>query len=1369
LNSVLTRGAGRCIIRAMDAALSDLIGNSPQIEALRNRVVRLLERQRDAHRVPPVLIEGETGTGKGLLARMLHRVGPRREGPFVDVNCAAIPETLLEAEMFGFERGAFTDARRAKPGLLQAAQRGTIFLDEIGLLSEALQAKLLKALEERTVRRLGSTRDEPIDVWLITATNEDLRQSIRRRRFREDLYHRLAVVTLTMPPLRARGMDIVVLAEYFLKRACTDYGISERRLSPEACEALLRYSWPGNVRELANLMERLALLDADGEISVAALGLPQAPVSARAAVPEDDRASLDDAVRDRLVEVLHRTGWNISRSALLLGISRNTLRARIEKYGLHRDVEPAAPSAVPAAAKATPPVAAPAPPQAASAPLRWERRRVTLLRAGVEFVGDGDAVLDAGRTLETLVEKVAGFGGRIEGLSPSGLLASFGLGPTEDAPTRAGHAVMAMQKAVERDRKTGGIGARFKAAIHLTEALVAQGADRQEIDVDARQRAVAVLDELLALSTPEAIVVSQAAGPFLERRFDLWEVDQPRHHFVLGGHVRTRLGVGGRVVAFVDHEQELALLRSRLEAAARGRGQAVGVAGPAGIGKSRLLHEFRRMIAAQPAACLEAYCVSYGSAVPYGPMIELARAVARVKDTDPPDVVADRVRRSLDWAGAPADGVAGALLHILGVASDAAVESSDPETMKTRVFEALRRLCVRASEELPVVLAVEDLHWIDRSSEEFLTSLVETMAGARILLVATYRPGYRPPWIDKSYATQVPLEPLTPADSRTLVRSVLGNVDIADSLMDAVFARAEGNPLFLEELARAVRDRSGFSADVRVPATIQELLVSRIDRLPMQERELLLTLSAVGRDIPFSLVAALVDQPSHVVAGWLARLQTGEFVHERATAGDIEYNFAHTLMQEVAYERLLPEQRRALHGRILSAMEELYPARRLDLVERLSHHAFVGGLWDRAVQYLWQAGAKALSRSAHREAADFLERALAALERLPESRQRNEQAIDLRFDLRTALLPIGEFARMTDHLREAERLAEQLHDRRRLCQGALYAAGHFRLRMGNAAEARRASMRAVELAESLDDQGLRVASTAYLGQALYDSGQYERAAELFAKNVAFVGDNRRDRFGLPQLPAVHQRTTLAWSLAELGRFADGVVHGRDAVAIAESVETPLNLIVACAGLGVVYFRQGELDAARAVLERGVALSHEHHILLWLSRIACTLAAVHVLAGRVGEGESLLEEAVARAASLTLVSGQSLLYATLADARLAAGDAVGAAAHAQRALDLAEAHGALGWLAWTRRTLGEVALAAGELERALEHYEHGARLATELGMRPLVALMQVGRGRLAARAGKDEEARNLVGGAAAALRELGMPWWAARATSALASR
>ena len=212
------------------ALMPELVGESPDIVAIKERIARLVARASEVRRLPPVLIQGETGSGKGLVARSLHRAGPRSSGPFVDVNCAAIPETLLEAEMFGFERGAFTDARQAKKGLFQTAHRGTLFLDEIGLLPDGLQAKLLTVLEERTVRRLGATQSEPVDVWIIAATNLDLQAATRAGRFREDLYHRLAVLTLALPPLRERQRDIVLLAEHFLARACADYGLPAKTL-----------------------------------------------------------------------------------------------------------------------------------------------------------------------------------------------------------------------------------------------------------------------------------------------------------------------------------------------------------------------------------------------------------------------------------------------------------------------------------------------------------------------------------------------------------------------------------------------------------------------------------------------------------------------------------------------------------------------------------------------------------------------------------------------------------------------------------------------------------------------------------------------------------------------------------------------------------------------------------------------------------------------------------------------------------------------------------------------------------------------------------------------------------------------------------
>jgi adenylate cyclase len=314
--------------------LQELIGRSPGIVSLREQLRALLAREAGLRRLPPLLITGETGTGKGLLARIVHRASSRSGGQFIELNGAAIPEHLLESELFGYERGAFTDARQSKPGLLQMAHRGTLFLDEVGLLSLSLQAKLLKVLEDNSVRRLGSTRNEPIDVWVISATNEDLPASVRTKRFREDLYHRLAVITLPLPPLRDRGDDIDLLAEHALARACTKYSVPHKLLTSDAQAALRAYRWPGNVRELNSLIERGVLLCPSSSIPASALGLSSSPE-----IRSQEAGASDDAVgweRQRLSDVLAQTGWNISRTAAALGITRNTVRARIARFGLRQ-------------------------------------------------------------------------------------------------------------------------------------------------------------------------------------------------------------------------------------------------------------------------------------------------------------------------------------------------------------------------------------------------------------------------------------------------------------------------------------------------------------------------------------------------------------------------------------------------------------------------------------------------------------------------------------------------------------------------------------------------------------------------------------------------------------------------------------------------------------------------------------------------------------------------------------------------------------------------------------------------------------------------------------------------------------------------
>ena len=1368
--------------------LADLIGDSSGIEAIRERVVRLLQRQGELRRLPPVLIEGETGTGKGLLARMIHKAGPRADGPFVDVNCAAIPETLLEAEMFGFERGAFTDARRAKPGLFQAANRGTIFLDEVGLLSEPLQAKLLKVLEERSVRRLGATRDEHVDVWILTATNEDLRAAIQRRRFREDLYHRLAVLSLTLPPLRQRAGDVLTLAEHFLSRACADYGMPPKTLTADARAALLAYAWPGNVRELGNLMERVALLSSESQVRAGALGLPDL-ASASAAVAAS-ASSLDDAVRDRVVDVLQQTSWNISRTAALLGISRNTLRARIEKYGLRQGETPAA-STPPPPRRPEPRRARPAPPPAepsplepprpalgmtsSPTPLRWERRRVTLLRATLIALSSPEALLETGRALEVLLDKIRSFEGRIEGRSPAGIVAAFGLDSTEDAPSRAAHAAMAIVKAVERAKHETGAGPAIRVAVHTSQFLVGQGAAAAELDVEGKQAALTILDALIARAEPDGVVISETAAPFLERGFELHELPDASGQgraLALVGRRAVGRGVRDRAAAFVGRHREIDLLQSRLESAIRGQGQIVGISGEAGIGKSRLLFEFRDGIAGAAVTYVEGQCRSYGAAIPYLPVLDVLKAMCVITDGDSPATVADKVRSSLLEAGMDLLETAPYLLHLLGVEPDGPPSGLEADATKVRVFETLRQLALKRSRQRPLVVVVEDLHWIDRTSEEYFASLAEIVAGARVLLISTYRSGYRPPWIERSYVTQVALQPLAPDDSQRVLRSVLDFTRVSErfsnGLVDLIVSKAEGNPFFLEELARTVREQVGRSPSLAVPDTVQEVLLGRIDRLAAEDRRLLEVAAVVGKDVPFSIVRLVTKAPDDGLRRAFDRLKGAEFLYETSAGPDTEYTFKHTLTHEVAYGRLLTEPRRELHAQVVEALECAYPERLAEHVEGLAHHAFEGAVWPKAHGYLRQAGVKAYSRSAHREAVSYCEQALDALARLPESRERTEHAIDLRFDLRNALQPLGEFPRILEFLREAEQLARALDDQRRLGQVSAFMTDYFRL-MGDPDRAIEYGRQALALTETQGEFSTRLRANTYLAQTYYVLGSYRRAAALLDWNIASLGGElERQSLGFPQLPSVHSRTALVWCLAELGEFAEGTRRGLEGVRIAEAVDHPYTLVTAYAGIGSLQVRMGDFEAAIPTLTRALDLCRSWHLSLWMPPVTSALGIALSLTGRGAEAIPLLEEAAERALAMSWVGGQSMVLMCLAETSLLSDRSRQAAETAQRALDIAREHKERGREAWAWRLLGEIALrgddpAGGSAEAS---FSRALTLGTELEMRPLVGRARLGLGRWQQKVGDGAKAAEHLSAAAGLFRELGMRFWLAQAETAL---
>jgi two-component system response regulator AtoC len=321
--------------------LEQIAGESAPILELKGRIRRLVEAEAgdSGGPAPCILITGETGSGKELVARACHYESRRRDGPFMEVNCAAIPANLLESELFGYERGAFTGARERKVGLIEAADGGTLFLDEIGEADAATQAKLLKVLEDRRIRRLGGLQERHVDVRVIAATNQLLEQRAQEGRFRADLLYRLRVVQLEVPPLRERGGDAILLAGQFLGQFARRYGKPGLSFAPSALEAIARHDWPGNVRELRNLIERTVLLAQGGAISAAELALPAAG-AAQARPPTGFAGmglALEEVERDLVRNALERTGWNVTHAARILGITRDTLRYRMEKHGLRRD------------------------------------------------------------------------------------------------------------------------------------------------------------------------------------------------------------------------------------------------------------------------------------------------------------------------------------------------------------------------------------------------------------------------------------------------------------------------------------------------------------------------------------------------------------------------------------------------------------------------------------------------------------------------------------------------------------------------------------------------------------------------------------------------------------------------------------------------------------------------------------------------------------------------------------------------------------------------------------------------------------------------------------------------------------------------
>jgi class 3 adenylate cyclase/tetratricopeptide (TPR) repeat protein len=1038
--------------------------------------------------------------------------------------------------------------------------------------------------------------------------------------------------------------------------------------------------------------------------------------------------------------------------------------------------------------------------------LEGERKQVTVLFADLkdstEFIKDLDPeaaqqLLDP--AIHLMMDAVHRFEGTVNQVLGDGIMSIFGAPIAhEDHALRACYAALAMQAAMrdytEEVRRSHGMTMRMRVGLHSGEVVVRTISNDLHMDYSAVGHTTHLASRMEQLAAPGSITLTRTTLRLVEGLVQVHHLGPvpvkgmtaPVEVYELTGassiRGRFQAAVARGLTQFVGRETETDALNQALEQAGAGHGQIVAAVGEAGVGKSRLMYEFVHAPRTQGWPVLESASVSYGKATPYFPVLDVLKRYIHVEDGDDLRTIRAKVTGHIVTLDEALQDIIPALLSLLdALPEDSAFLYLDPPQRRQRTLEGLTRLLVRESQVQPLLLVFEDLHWQDAESQAVLDTLVESLPTAHLLLLVNYRPEYTHGWGNKAYHTQLQLDPLPPASADAFLAALLGDDESLDPLKQLLIARTEGNPFFLEESVRTLVETQVLAGapgtyrlahalpTIQVPATVQAVLAARIDRLAPDEKRLVQTAAVIGTEVPFALLQAIAEVSEAALHRGLIHLQAAELLYETRLFPERVYTFKHALTHEVAYSSLLQERRRVLHARIVEALETRGGERLAEQVKRLAQHAFQGEVWEKALTYFRHAGEEAIVRSAHREAVTCFERALEALQHLPEGRDMMEQAMTLCLALRSVLQPLGEFAQLYVILRKAEALAETLDDRRRLGQIASHISNYFWW-SGDPARAVAYGQRAVTLATPSGDVAFQASLRFQLGLAYHALGDYARSIALHSEVMAsLTGDLLYKHPITPNLTSVTSRTMLVWGLAERGAFAEGRTHGAEGVRIAEAAAHQGSLMRICFGVGQLYLCQGALPQAMALLERSVSLCQLAETPLWFPLVAAHLGYAYALSGRLADAVRLLEQATKQSAAKRLMAYHTLQVTYLSAAYLRSGRMEDATAHALQALAFSEAHKTRGDQAHALCLLGDIAMQRDRLEinHAETYYQQGLTLANELGMRPLQAHCHRGLGTLYATIGQRKQAHSELSAAIEMYRTMDMTFWLPQAEAALA--
>ena len=811
--------------------------------------------------------------------------------------------------------------------------------------------------------------------------------------------------------------------------------------------------------------------------------------------------------------------------------------------------------------------------------IEGERKQVTVMfcdMAGftslVEKLGPekGYSIMD--QVYEILIHKVQNYQGTVNEMTGDGIMALFGAPiAIEDAPQRAIRASLAihreMAKFSDEIDKMGVSNIKMRIGIHTGPVVVGTLGNDLRVEFKAVGDTVNIASRIESLAIPGSTYVGEDTFKLSEGFFRFEALGEKKikgknkpikiYQAIAPSTSRTRFDVSAErgLAPFVGRGRELELLIEGYERVKEGRGQAFSIVSEAGIGKSRLLYELRKKLSSENVVFLEGRCLSYSNRVAYHPIIDIMKANLDIRDDDKDSVIRNKVKKGLALLEIDEASTLPYLLELLSV-KDSGFDKvqMSPDAKKDRIMEVIKLFTLKGAKIRPVITAYEDLHWADKSSEEVLRQILESIPGSRVMMIFTYRPEFVHTWGGKSYHNQVNLNRLSNRECLTMVENLLHTENIDRELEDLILEKTEGVPFYVEEMVKSLTDLNviesaqnscrlakGFK-DVTIPSTIQGVIMARVDSLPESAKEVLQFGSVIEREFTYELIRRVTDQTEKDLLSCLSVLKDSELIYERGIFPDSTYIFKHALTRDVVYDSILTKKQKSMHEAIGKAIESLYSDRVDQKPELLAHHYSLSENWGEAVRFGRLAAEKAYHYSQFQEAVTLYEMVAEWILKLPESKSQKKNLVDIQLEICWCNIGLGQFGKVEKIAKEAESIAKSLGDQERL--GIAYLGlGTAYVYRGNFENTEHYALKAIKYLEGTSEERSLAIANLVLGACYIGQGLWKKSEPCFYRTIATyekLGLKTEYVMGWSALPYTIVCGQLGYNLSVLGRVVEGM-------------------------------------------------------------------------------------------------------------------------------------------------------------------------------------------------------------------------------------